>query len=172
MSAAGAKRSRTAKGENRRMIDAAVRAAQRAAERVRYTGSDLETYVLNKQIGEVEADEAIEKTDEYDLITERLNVLSKEKAEQKRFDARLAHETMMADLFADETKKTNVFDCGVCLTEKPLSRMRLLMPCNHVFCAGCIAQLKEANRTRDPGIDEKGCPKCRGPIASVVKPFF
>jgi hypothetical protein len=78
----------------------------------------------------------------------------------------------MTDLFTDETKKTNVFDCVVCLSEKPLARMRLLTPSGHVFCAGCVANLKEDNHTRDPDQEEKGYPKCRGPMTSVVKPWF
>ena len=172
MSAPAAKRAKFTKAETIRMLDAAVRAAERSAERVRFTGHELEGHVLGRQIEQMQTDGAIETTDEYDLITQRLNEISKEKAQKKTFDARLTHETLLVDLFADETKKTNVFDCGVCLSEKPLSRMRLVMPCAHAFCAGCIAMLKETNRTRDPGQDEKGCPKCRGPIASAFKPYF
>jgi hypothetical protein len=84
---------------------------------------------------------------------------------------RVSFENLMADFVADGAKKTGVFDCGVCLEEKPLARMRMLN-CGHVFCAGCVAVLKEANRTRDVGQEAKGCPKCRCPIAAVLKPYF
>jgi hypothetical protein len=68
MSAPAAKRARSTKAETRRMLDAAVRAAGRASQRVLFTGIDLEHHVLSKQIAEIEADDAIETTDEYDLI--------------------------------------------------------------------------------------------------------
>jgi len=65
-----------------------------------------------------------------------------------------------------------VFHCGVCLSEEPLSNMRVLTPCGHVFCHACIAAHQETNRTRDRGQAQNGCPTCRRLIASVVRPFF
>lgn len=85
---------------------------------------------------------------------------------------RVAYEALMADYVADGVKKTGVFDCSICLSEKPLPRLRVLSPCGHVFCAGCVSALKEANRTRDPGAAAKGCPKCRAEWTSVLKPYF
>lgn len=64
-----------------------------------------------------------------------------------------------AGMTTEEPNKTNVFYCGICLDVKPLSTTRLLTPCGHVFCAECVTKLS-------------GCPKCRGVIASVIKPYF
>ena len=179
MQAPDARRPKRARRDPRAALDAAVRAAERAAERARYTGNEIEDYVLRTQLAAMQQDHAIETTDEYDLITRRLNAISHHTAEKqlhdlqaKTYQYQLAQQSLKVAEPAAPAPKTKAFDCVICLDEKPLPTARLAMPCGHAFCAACIATIKEANRTRDPGVAEKGCPTCRGPITSVFKPRF
>ena len=193
-----------AKREARPVLNDAMRAAHRAAERALHVGGAREVGILLEQIKQIHNDNELATTDEYETITKRLDGLAQHKARkdeqtfqeeinQKQLhdncvrrsckerdhelqkeihNERMAYETFMAEFVADGAKKTGMFDCGVCLAEKPLARMRLITPCGHAFCAGCVAVLKETNRKRNPGGDAKGCPKCRGPMAGVLKPYF
>jgi len=180
MEAAEARRPKRARRDPRAAIDAAVRAAERAAERLRFTGHpELEEHILRKQIENMKDDHTIETTDEYDLVTRRFNAISHHTAEKqlhdlqaKTYQYQLAQKNLKVAEPAAPAPKTKGFDCSICLDEKPLSAVRLAMPCGHAFCAACIAAHKEANRTRDAGCEEKGCPLCRGPIDSVFKPRF
>ncbi len=179
MEAADTRRPKRARRDPRAALDAAVRAAERAAERARFTGTEVEDYILRKQLEAMHEDKAIETTDEFDFITRRFNAISHQTSEKqlldlqaKTYQYQLAQKSLKVREPAAPAPKTKAFDCAICLEEKPLSTVRLAMPCGHAFCAACIAAHKEANRTRDAGCDEKGCPVCRGPIASVFKPRF
>jgi hypothetical protein len=180
MQAPAARRSKRAKLDPRAPHDAALRAAERAAERLRYTGHpDLEEHVLRQQIEKIKDDHTIETTDEYELITRRFNEISKYTAKKQEVDLlsktyqyQLAQKELTAKDDTEDMPKTKGFACGICLEEKSLSTARFVVPCGHAFCAGCIGAHKEDNRTRDPGHAEKGCPICRGPMTSVLKPRF
>jgi hypothetical protein len=178
MEAPAARRSKRAKRDPRAAIDAAVRAVGRAQQRAMFTGNHLEESVLRQQFAAMQEDNSIETTDEYELLTRRFDALSYHNAQKlvlelqaKTYQYQVAQQSLKVGE-PTSAAPTKAFDCGICLDEKPLSAMRLAMPCGHAFCAACIAAHKEANRTRDAGCDEKGCPICRGPIDSVFKPRF
>ena len=60
------------------------------------------------------------------------------------------------------------FTCAVCLEECPrASDLRILAPCGHGFCWGCVGKLCAPSVTFPPD-----CPTCRAPVTSVVTPFF
>ena len=178
MQAPDARRPKRGRRDPRAALDAAVRVAERAQQRAMFMGNHLEEIVLRQQLAAMQEDHAIETTDEYELVTRRFNEISHYTAEKQLFD--LQSKTYQYQLAQQSLKvaqptataPTKAFDCAICLDEKPLSAVRLAMPCGHAFCAACIATLKEANRTRDPGVAESPCPTCRGPITSVFKPRF
>jgi hypothetical protein len=179
MEASDARRPKRARRDPRAALDAAVRAAERAQQRCMFTGNHLEETVLRQQLAAMQEDHAIEVTDEFDLVTRRFNSISDQNAQKqlldlqaKTYQYQLAQQRLKAPEPATPEPKTQAFDCAICLDEKPLPCVRLAMPCGHAFCAACLAALKEANRTRDPGVDESPCPTCRGPITSVFKPRF
>ena len=179
MEAPDARRPKRARRDSRFALDAAVRVADRARQRNMFTGHDLEDHVLRSQLEAMAADGTIETTDEYELVTRRFNAISLYTAEKqlldlqsKTYQYQLAVQSLKVAAPTDRTAPSKAFDCVICLDERPLSTVRLAMPCGHAFCAACIAAHQEANRTRDPRCDEKGCPVCRGPITSVFKPSF
>jgi hypothetical protein len=61
------------------------------------------------------------------------------------------------------------FTCAVCLEQCTRLPLRILAPCGHGFCAGCVGQLTD-HPTDPPEIFT--CPTCRAPVTSVVTPFF
>lgn len=179
MEAPDARRPKRARRDSRYALEAAVRVADRARQRNMFTGNHLEDHVLRCQLAEMKDDKAIETTDEYEIVTRRFNAISLYTAEKqlldlqsKTYQYQLAVQSLKVEAPTDRTAPPKAFDCVICLDERPLSTVRLAMPCGHAFCAGCIAAHQEANRTRDPGCDENGCPVCRGPITSVFKPRF
>lgn len=132
----------------------AGRAALRAAQRASWMRMDPEMEIckLQEQLKELNADTALETTEEYDYIINRFTQLGNQSNEKA------ANETNKA---ATEANKTNKFTCGICFANQPLSDLRLIVPCGHGFCVSCTGNL-QANI----------CPNCRGPKTSVFGTFL
>ena len=132
----------------------AGRAALRAAQRVSWMRIDPEMEIckLQEQLKELNADTALETTEEYDYIINRITQVGNQSNEKA------ANETNKA---AKDANKTEKFTCGICFAKQPLSTLRVLQPCGHGFCASCTGNI-EANI----------CPNCRGPKTSVLATFL
>ena len=125
---------------------AECRAAARAAERAEWLGSTYEVSKLLGQAEEVNRDDAVCTTEEYDLILRRLR--EREAASKAKY-----------------TKKMNEnegFHCSICLDRCPLDALRLFVPCGHGLCQACMSECRQAT---------KNCPSCNGPVDDVVRAF-
>ncbi len=130
----------------------AGRAALRAAQRVNWMRMDPEMEICNlqKQLRELQNDDDVTTTEEYDCIMHRFLQLenqSKDKA---------ATETWKA---FKEANKTEKFTCRICLAKQPLNALQLIQPCGHGICSKCMSSVKI-------------CPICRGPKTEVLTTFL
>ncbi|KAG8720302.1 hypothetical protein FRC09_009795 [Ceratobasidium sp. 395] len=57
------------------------------------------------------------------------------------------------------TQLRSTFNCRVCLEDDlNIESLRLIGPCGHMFCLGCIESSRAAQRARD---EDPWCPTCR-----------
>ena len=70
------------------------------------------------------------------------------------------------------TEKANAelnFACAICFENREMDTLRILTPCGHGFCSGCVNAHMKAVDARGRGQD---CPICRGPITKVITARF
>jgi len=113
---------------------------------------EMEICKLQEQLRELNADTALETTEEYDYIITRFTQVGNQSNEKA------ANETNKA---ANDANKFEKFTCGICFAKQPLSTLRVLQPCGHGFCASCTDK-----------IPANICPNCRGPRTSVLAAFL
>jgi len=131
----------------------AGRAAQRAINRTNAVLDADEVDTLQAQIDELDELSDEDSAKEYAIIKARFAALAGE------------HNSKIAT----EANKDLSFTCAICFDDCSIfacTGLRILTPCGHGFCAGCIA----THMCDDAPISI--CPNCRMPITSVMPPFF
>jgi hypothetical protein len=132
----------------------AVRAAARAIARNNAVSENDEVDTLNEQLDEIDESEDDESSRECDIIKNRFKRLAKD----------------YNNLAASKSNRELWFTCSVCLDNRLVSVLRILAPCGHGFCSGCVEAVMTRNADgQDPA---PTCPTCRGVIASAITPYF
>ena len=128
----------------------AGRAAERAMRRTNAMSDDDEVDTLYGQLDAIDDEDDDESSKECDII-------------RRRFEA------IAQDHNASAAEKANVslqFTCSLCMDNKLMSDLRIVNPCGHGYCQACI----EAHMCGNAA--DTTCPSCRGPITSLISPYF
>jgi rubrerythrin len=126
------------------------RATERATVRTNVMSDDDEIDTLYGQLDAIDDEDDDESSKECDII-------------RRRFEA------IAQDHNASAAEKANVsvlFACSVCMDNKLMGDMRIVNPCGHGYCQACI----EAHMCGNAA--DTTCPTCRGPITSLISPYF
>jgi len=130
-------------------------AAQRAINRANAVEEDDEVATLEAQIEQLDALSDEDSAKEYDIVKARFDTLAGE------HNSKIAHKGSEAFRFK----------CAICFDDCKLmgcTGLRILNPCGHGFCAGCIdihVDVKQMGERPD-------CPSCRALVVSVITPYF
>jgi hypothetical protein len=151
----------------------AARVAERAVNRYNSVDDGDEIDLLKEQLENIDESEDDGNSKEPDISNERDLI-------QRRFEAIAQDHNACALKKAQEAlgraatkaNETLRFACAVCLDDclvRASTGLRILAPCGHGFCAGCVGQLTD--HPTDPP-ETFTCPTCRQPVTSVVTPYF
>jgi Zinc finger, C3HC4 type (RING finger) len=134
----------------------AVHAAKRANARAQAVDEADEIETLKEQLSELDDESDPEITEEYVII----------KARSRRLQVQCNQAATR-----EENKKLE-FVCAVCFDECLIECLRIATPCGHGFCEECTVAWQAAAKTGPPDERTTSCPTCRGPVVSVLQPFF
>jgi hypothetical protein len=140
----------------------AARVAERVVNRHNSVDDGDEIDLLKEQLENIDESEDDGTSNESDLSNER--GIIQHRLEVIAQDAIACTAKQATEAKAKEDCK---FTCAVCLEECPRLPLRILAPCGHGFCSGCVDKLCAPSVTFPPD-----CPTCREPVTSVVTPFF
>jgi hypothetical protein len=126
------------------------RATERATVRTNVMSDDDEIDTLYGQLDAIDDEDDDESSKECDIIRRRFETIAQD------HNARAAEKANVSVLFA----------CSVCMDNKLMGDMRIVNPCGHGYCQACI----EAHMCGNAAATT--CPTCRGPITSLISPYF